>query len=333
MTASPDCCSSSLRLRTVPMVPRFLIARLDTYLRNQLEGGEGMPAFDFGNPLGEAALAGPDSVSWRVFRNPVSLFIGGISAVLMELAEPRVRSGVWDHTTFRTDPLKRMRRTGLAAMVTVYGARSAAEKMIAQVGRMHGKISGTTPAGEVYRADDPQLLRWVHATALYGFMEAYHRFVAPLSSEDRDRFVAEGTAAALLYGALEPPESEGDLWQLFRQMEALLEPSEIVTEFLQMIVELQFLPVKIRPLNELLVRAAVEILPPAIRKILGLGNRFSLPLGGARCLLFCGARMDRLPLESSPAARACIRMQLPGDYLLPQKKARRDEAEKMAAKS
>ena len=52
-----------------------------------------------------------DSVSWRVFKNPLSLFIGGVAAVIMELAEPRVRTGVWEHTTFRLDPIRRLRRT------------------------------------------------------------------------------------------------------------------------------------------------------------------------------------------------------------------------------
>lgn len=74
---------------------------------------------DFLRPTGEAALVTPDSVSWRVFKNPLSLFIGGVTAVIMELAEPRVRAGVWEHTTFRVDPIRRLRRTGLAAMVTV----------------------------------------------------------------------------------------------------------------------------------------------------------------------------------------------------------------------
>ena len=67
----------------------------------------------------------PDSVSWRVFKNPISLFIGGVAAVIMELAGPRVRTGVWEHTTFRVDPIRRLRRTGLAAMVTIYGARQS----------------------------------------------------------------------------------------------------------------------------------------------------------------------------------------------------------------
>jgi uncharacterized protein (DUF2236 family) len=41
-----------------------------------------------------------------VFKNPLSLFIGGVTAVIMELAEPRVRTGVWEHTTFpcESDP-------------------------------------------------------------------------------------------------------------------------------------------------------------------------------------------------------------------------------------
>ena len=102
---------------------------------------------DFSRPTGEAALISPASVSWRVFKNPLSLFIGGVSAVIMELAEPRVRTGVWEHTTFRADPMRRLRRTGLAAMVTIYGARSIAEAVIARIRRMHDAVAGTTSAG------------------------------------------------------------------------------------------------------------------------------------------------------------------------------------------
>ena len=81
--------------------------------------------------------------------------------MIMELAEPRVRTGVWEHTTFRLNPIKRLRRTGHAAMVTIYGARSTAEAMIAGVRRVHDKIAGTTPSGEPYCANDPELLNWV----------------------------------------------------------------------------------------------------------------------------------------------------------------------------
>ena len=72
--------------------------------------------------------------------------------------------------------MRRLERTGLAAMITIYAARSVAEPMIANVVRMHDRVEGMTPAGEPYRANDPTLLRWVQATAAYGFIEAYSRY-------------------------------------------------------------------------------------------------------------------------------------------------------------
>ena len=78
-------------------------------------------------PKGDPGLFGPESMAWRVHANPVALAIGGVAAVLLELAEPRVRSGVWDHSTFRTDPLARMQRTGEATLITTYGPTTAAD--------------------------------------------------------------------------------------------------------------------------------------------------------------------------------------------------------------
>src|SRR4030095_5892246 len=78
-------------------------------------------------PAGDPGLFGPDSMAWRVHANPVALAVGGVAAVILELAEPRVRSGVWDHSTFRTDPLARMQRTGEATLITTFGPSAAAE--------------------------------------------------------------------------------------------------------------------------------------------------------------------------------------------------------------
>jgi uncharacterized protein (DUF2236 family) len=114
---------------TAPIIlPWLLQSSLETASRVLLDPGD-QSSVDFSRPYGEAALASADSVSWRVFKNPLSLFIGGVTAVIMELAEPRVRTGVWEHTTFRTNPIRRLRRTGLAAMVTVYGARGTADHL------------------------------------------------------------------------------------------------------------------------------------------------------------------------------------------------------------
>jgi uncharacterized protein (DUF2236 family) len=156
---------------------------------------KGDPSVDFTQPHGEEALVAPDSVSWRIFKNPVALFIGGVAAVILELAEPSVRTGVWEHSSFRTDPVRRLQRTGLAAMVTVYGARSTAKAMIAGVVRMHDRVTGETPAGEAYRANDVGLLTWVQATASFGFAEAYNRYIRPLGHKELDRLYEEGASA------------------------------------------------------------------------------------------------------------------------------------------
>lgn len=273
------------------------------------------PVVDFTRPSGEAALAAPDSVSWRVFKNPVALYIGGITAVLLELAEPRVRSGVWDHTSFRTDPLPRMKRTGLAAMVTVYGARSVAEQMIAGITRMHSQVSGTTPDGQPYRALQPELMDWVQVTASFGFLQAYHHFVAPLPTAERDRFYREARPAAQLYGAHGTPGSEAEQRALFDAMLPALEASDIVAEFLAIMGRTPSLPWPLRPMQALYLRAAVTLLPPAIRQRLVLREDFDLASWQRALVRVSGWLGDRIPLRKAPPAQSCVRVGLPADYL------------------
>jgi uncharacterized protein (DUF2236 family) len=292
---------------TPVVLPWPLHSSLEATTRALFETGD-RSSIDFLRPAGEAALVSPDSVSWRVFKNPLSLFIGGVTAVIMELAEPRVRTGIWEHTTFRLDPIRRLRRTGLAAMVTIYGARSTAEPMIARIRRMHEMVAGTTVSGEAYRANDSELLNWVQGTAAYGFLQAYHMYVQPLSSSERDRYYAEGVPAASLYGATGAPTSEVELEMLFHAMAGRLERSDIVLEFLTIMRSAPILPLLLRPAQDLLVRAGVNLTPTWVRTILGLNWE-------AEVVRQAGAFADRVVLASNPAVQACGRMRLPADYL------------------
>jgi uncharacterized protein (DUF2236 family) len=285
---------------------------LEAATRALFDPGERSSA-EFLQPAGEAAFVSPDSISWRVFKNPLSLFIGGIAAVIMELAEPRVRTGVWEHTTFRVDPIRRLRRTGFAAMLTIYGARSKAEAMIAGVRRMHDRVAGATPAGMAYRANDPELLNWVQRTAAYGFLQAYHAYVQPLSASERDRYYAEGTFAASLYGA-SASTSEAALEMQFEAMSHRLERSEILFEFLTIMRSAPILPFPLRPVQSLLVRAAVDLAPRWLRTIVGLTDH-GLNAWEPAVVRQVGAFADRLVLETNPAVQACRRMRLPANYL------------------
>jgi uncharacterized protein (DUF2236 family) len=272
-------------------------------------------AVDFASPAGEPALVPPDSVSWRVFKNPVTLFIGGVAAVILELAEPRVRAGVWEHSSFRTDPVGRLQRTGVAAMVTVYGARSVAEAMIAGINRRHAAIEGRTEAGETYRADDPELLSWVQATAAFGFLEAYEAYVRPVSRAERDAYYAEGRAAAQLYGATTAPASEAELQALMAAMAPRLGPSAALVEFLRIMRRAPLLPPGARGLQGLLVRAAIDIVPSPLRERAGLGDASRLRGWERRVVRGMATIADRVALRAAPPAQACRRLGLPPDYL------------------
>ena len=275
-------------------------------IRELLRPPPGM-AFDFSQPPGEPALAPRDGVAWRVFANPIVLFVGGVAAVLLELAEPSVRSGVWDQGGFQRDPGMRLRRTGFAAMMTVYGPRSAAEQLIARVVRMHEHVRGTTPDGLAYHANDPRLLDWVQATAVFGFTEAYHRYLEPLSALEKDAAFVEGQASARLYGATGLPNSWAQWEALLAATAPGLEGSGILADFLEIMAEAPIVPAPLRPLQRLLVRAAVDLIPEPVRSLPQLHGR-GLRFGEAGLVRALARSSALLPLGDTPPVQAARRL-------------------------
>ncbi len=270
-----------------------------------------MPRIDFARPRGAPALFAADSVSWRVYKNPVTLFIGGVAAVLLELAEPRVRSGVWGHSIFPTDPMTRIRRTGFVTNVTLYAPATVARQVIRGVVRMHDRVEGMTPGGLRYAANDPVLLDWVQATASYGFIEAYAAYAHRLTPAERDQAYAESQVAAKLFGAVGAPRSAAECAAQFEAMRPGLEPHPIVDEFLQIMTARIGPPGPLRPLQRLLVRAGVELLPDWLIERLELGAAWRLGDRQRRAVRALGAIADRVPLPGTPAYRAARRVGLP----------------------
>jgi len=236
-------------------------------------------------------------MAWRVHANPIALAVGGVAAVILELAEPRVRTGVWEHSVFRTDPLTRMQRTGEATLITTYGSTTAAEARVAMVTRMHQRVGGVTPEGQAYTALEPDLMTWVHVTASWGFLNAYDRYVAPLRAAEQDRYYAEGGRLARLFGAPEPPGSVAEVEGWFDRMRPNLFPHPIISEFLQIVSTTSPMGLAGRALQPLVVQAAIDLLPTDIRGRLGLENR-PLRLAMARRTLRLLAQMaQRAPSE------------------------------------
>jgi uncharacterized protein (DUF2236 family) len=150
---------------------------------------------------GDPGLFGPGSLVWRV-NGETATILGGGRALLMQLAHPIVAAGVADHSGFRQDAFARLWRTLDAVLTIVFGDTAQAEAAAAEVNRIHARVRGERD-GVPYRATDPDLLLWVHATLVDSALVCFRTFVGPLERDETDRYVAEMTRFAELFGV--PP--------------------------------------------------------------------------------------------------------------------------------
>ena len=130
-------------------------------------------------------LYADDSITRRVNRENV-LLLGGGRALLMQLAHPKVAAGVDEHSDFRSHPIRRLRRTIHITMAIVFGDRDTALAAARTVNRVHAGVRGHD-----YRALDPDLLLWVHATLMDTALVTYETFVRRLGDRDREVFYQE----------------------------------------------------------------------------------------------------------------------------------------------
>lgn len=270
---------------------------------------------DYTIPAGEPAFTEPDSVTWRVFKNPVVGVVAGVCAVLLEFADSRIRTGVWEHSVFPTDPIGRAQRTGVAAAVGVYGPQDAARRVIQGVTNMHAKVKGKTPDGRVYAALDAELLDWVSATASFGYFTAYDRYVCKLSRQDELDFFAQGRAVSELYGVQDKIGSIEDFHIMLAKLEHDFEPHPINSEFLDIMRSGK--AAKSMPLwiQRALAHAAIDILPASVREVLGLGREYDLTFVEKRAVKLMAWGAETFSDKKGPPAQACERLGLPRDFL------------------
>jgi uncharacterized protein (DUF2236 family) len=166
------------------------------------------------------SLFGPGSVTWEVNREAV-LLAGGGCALLLQVAHPLVAAGVAEHSNFRERPLDRLYRT-LDLMLTITFAPAAqAIRAVREIERRHAPVrgylaeaAGPFVRGTPYRASDPALLFWVHATLVHTAARVFEMFVRPLTAAELARYYDESKVIARLFGV---PESDiPPTWRRFQ---------------------------------------------------------------------------------------------------------------------
>ena len=154
----------------------------------------------YGGPAGDPGLCGPDSVSWKINGDVGAVGRAGTSAIVMELLHPSVMAGVQQLSTYREDPFRRARTTLGYVLTTTFGNTEAATGLIDQVKRIHGYVEGKRPDGVPFRALNPQLLAWVHTMIPWMIIRSYERYNAPLTAEEKDRYLAEQAVIGRMAG-------------------------------------------------------------------------------------------------------------------------------------
>lgn len=277
-----------------------------------------LPHLDFTVPQGDSGLLGPGSMGWKVSANPIVSAVGGIAAVILELAEKHVRAGVWDHSTFKVDPIRRMERTGMAAAAVTYGPTKMAEMTFQRVTRMHERVTGTTHDGNAYRAMDPALLTWVHVTAAWGFLNAYKRYAdSKLSREDEDRYYREGEVIGKGFGAEWVPTSAAEMDTYMAEMTPKLYANDTVHEFLDLVRNATPLGRVGKPVQRLITQAAIDLLPKHLQEQCGVAvSPAARPMvrPALRALANTAGFAMRFA-KDSPSHQACRRMGVSTDCL------------------
>jgi uncharacterized protein (DUF2236 family) len=204
-------------------------------IRDELEtvGGRHDEPGVYEGPAGDPGLAGgPGSMSWEINGDLASVAAAGMAAIIMEVLHPSVMAGVFQQSTYETEPLKRAQNTLGYVLRTTFGNTEAATSVIEHVKHVHGFIEGTRPDGVPYRALDPELIAWVHTCIPWAIMEAFHRYRRPLTLEERDRYLAEHVRIGLMGGADWVPSSMAELDEYVERMRPLMGMNEQTRQFI-----------------------------------------------------------------------------------------------------
>jgi uncharacterized protein (DUF2236 family) len=243
--------------------------RLGEVIFQRVAGPQGLERRQLINAPGERWFAKDRPI--RRVHGDSSMFIGGITALLLQSMHPLAMAAVAGHSGYRGDPWGRLQRTSYFLAVTTFGRASDAREATAKVRAIHQKITGTAPDGRPYAASDPHLLTWVHIAEADSFLRAYARFGSqPLDQAGRDGYVADLARIGAELGVPDPPRTEADLTARIACYRAELAGTDQAREAARFLLFTPPLPAVARPPYTVLAAAAVSLLPGWARRPLRL---------------------------------------------------------------
>jgi len=140
-------------------------------------------------PAADTGYFGPDSVTWRIHAEPLSL-VGGLRALLLQALHPEAMKLLHEKSDFQDDPWTRLQRTAGYVATVMFAPCAEVDAAAARVRAVHEHLGIT----------DPAQLAWVHACEVGSFLAAARAGGIRLGRADADRYVGEQVRAAALVG-------------------------------------------------------------------------------------------------------------------------------------
>jgi uncharacterized protein (DUF2236 family) len=198
----------------------------------------------------------------RTVHGDASMFVGGLRALLLQSLHPLAMAGVAQHSDYRHDPWGRLQRTAEFLAATTYGPVPTAERAIARVRAVHGRVHGTAGDGRAYSANDPHLLQWVHVCEVDSFLAAHRRYGSTsLSREQTDEYVRDTAVVASALGVIDPPRTVDELRAQLADYRPELRGTREARDAARFLLLEPPLPFAARAPYTLLAAAAVSLLP------------------------------------------------------------------------
>jgi len=233
-----------------------------------------VPLLPSGTP-GDPGLTGPGSATWRISRERV-VPLGGLSALLLQLAHPLVAAGVAEHSDFHGDPTKRLMLTLEMLLVTTFGDIRQVDEMTGRIANIHRVVNGLLPQdtgawrrGTHYSATSPELCLWVHATIIETTLNSYSAFVRRLDMNERAAYYRETEGFGQLYGVGKDirPASYQDFQEYYARTLARLTAGDQARSIAGKILRARVRGIPLPPWGYLL---AAGLLPAPLRAQYGL---------------------------------------------------------------
>lgn len=267
---------------SLPPNPATLARRMVAEGVRSLFGTSRFPQEQYTDPPGDPGLFGPSSVTWAV-HSDLSMFVGGISAVMLQSLHPLAMAGVVQHSRFREAPLERLSRTSSFVGATTFASTGVAESIIDVVRRMHRGVVGVAPDGRPYDASDPALLRWIHVAETVSFLRAHQRYSPfPNRGADLDRYYREMAVVAEKLGATEVPVSRSQVRDYLRAVRPELVAGPEAADVMRFLRRPISADPASRAAHQLLVLAAEDLLPGWARAMHRVRRPIATDLGFVR---------------------------------------------------